>query len=252
MKSEIAGTTMPVLTISLERGEKLISEPGHFAWMSPNIQLTTSAKTAGVQSTFGVLGRAISGGGLFMNEYQALNAPGNVAFAAKIPGNIVEVQIQPGQDYMVHRHGFLCGTEGIELSTGFQRSIGAGIFGGTGIILQRLAGHATAWIELGGEIVSRKLAHGESLNVHPGHVGMFESSVKFDIVKVPGIKNILFGSDGLFLARLTGPGQIWLQTLTLPTLAHALSPYLYMEEKKKDVNLALFGAAASVLKSVLK
>jgi uncharacterized protein (AIM24 family) len=152
-----------------------------------------------------------------------------VAFAAKVPGSTMEVHVAPGSSYMVHRHGFLCGTEGVELSIGFQRSLGAGIFGGEGMILQKIAGSATAWVELGGEIVTYDLKAGESLKVHPGHIGMFESTVNFDITLIPGLKNALFGGDGLFIAQLTGPGKIWLQTLTMPNLAHALVPYLGKE-----------------------
>jgi uncharacterized protein (TIGR00266 family) len=229
MKARITGTTLPVLEIGLEQGDKVISEPGQFSWMSPNISLQTTARTAGAKGIFGVLGRALSGGGLFMNEYQTTGGKGMVAFAAKVPGAIMEVQLTPGKTYLVHRHGFLCGTEGVELAVGFQRSLGAGIFGGDGMILQKLSGNATAWVELGGEIVSYDLAPGESLQVHPGHVGMFEGSVNFDITMIPGLKNALFGGDGLFIARLTGPGKIWLQTLTMPNLAHALLPYMGRE-----------------------
>lgn len=226
MQSKITGTTLPVLQIGLEPGEKIISEPGEFSWMSQNIVLQTSAMSAGAKSLWGVLGRAMAGGGIFMNEYTAQGQQGLVAFAAKVPGTILEVAIPPGQTYMVHRRGFLCGTGGIELSIGFQQSLGAGIFGGDGLILQKVAGNGTAWIELGGEIVTYELAPGESLQVHPGHVGMFDSTINFDITTIRGIKNALFGGDGLFVARLTGPGRVWLQTLTMPNLAHALSPYM--------------------------
>ena len=191
MKAPITGTTLPVLEIGLEQGDKVISEPGQFSWMSPNISLQTTARTAGAKGIFGVLGRALSGGGLFMNEYQTTGGKGMVAFAAKVPGAIMEVQLTPGKTYLVHRHGFLCGTEGVELAVGFQRSLGAGIFGGDGMILQKLSGNATAWVELGGEIVSYDLAPGESLQVHPGHVGMFEGSVNFDITMIPGLKCIV-------------------------------------------------------------
>jgi len=127
---------------------------------------------------------------------------------------------------MIHRHGFLCGTPGIELGAGFQQSLGAGVFGGAGFILQKMAGSGSAWIELGGEIVTYDLAQGETLRVHPGHVGMFEDTVDFEITRIKGIANMLFGGDGIFLAALTGPGRIWLQTLTVSNLAHAIGPFL--------------------------
>src|SRR5271165_271804 len=158
MRARITGTTLPVLEIGLEQGDKIVSEPGQFSWMSPNVNLQTSATAAGAKGFFGVLGRALAGGGLFMNEYQTSGGQGMVAFAAKVPGSIMEVQVNPGQSYLIHRHGFLCGTEGVELTIGFQRSLGAGIFGGEGMVLQRLGGTATAWVELGGEIVTYNLA----------------------------------------------------------------------------------------------
>lgn len=239
MKSKITGTTLPVLEIGLEPGEQIVSEPGRFSWMSPNIVLQTTAMTAGAKGLWGVLGRAISGGGIFMNEYQPSGGRGMVAFAAHVPGQIMELQLAGGRSYMVHRHGFLCGTAGVELGIGFQRSLGAGVFGGEGLVLEKLSGNATAWVELGGEIVSYELAPGESLNVHPGHIGMFETSVSFDITMMRGIKNVLFGGDGLFIARLTGPGKIWLQTLTMPNLAHALLPYI---DKQAGDGIATAGA----------
>jgi uncharacterized protein (AIM24 family) len=147
MKSKITGTTLPVLQIGLEPGDKLISEPGQFSWMSPNVRLSTSARTAGAKSLFGAIGRAIAGGGLFMNEYESAGGQGMVAFAAKVPGSIQEVHVRPGQSYKLHRHGFLCGTQGVELKIAFQRSLGAGIFGGQGLVLQELSGNATAWVE---------------------------------------------------------------------------------------------------------
>lgn len=229
MKARISGTTLPVLEVGLESGDRIVSEPGQFSWMTPNVKLQTTAMTAGARGLWGVLGRALSGGGIFMNEYLTDGSQGMVAFAAKVPGEIVELQVGPGHDYFIHRHGFLCATEGVELTIGFQRSLGAGLFGGDGFVLQKLSGNARAWVELGGEIVTYDLHPGETINVHPGHVGMFEASVNFNLSFIPGIKNMLFGGDGVFIAQLTGPGKVWLQTLTMPNLAHAITPYIARE-----------------------
>ena len=132
MKSKITGTTMPVLEIGLEPGEVIVAEPGEFSWMTDNVRLNTTTQTAGARSFLGALGRALSGGGLFMTEYSAEGGNGVVGFAAKLPGAIVEVPVTPGSTYMIHRHGFVCATHGVELSTGFQRSLGSGLFGGEG------------------------------------------------------------------------------------------------------------------------
>ena len=126
------------------------------------------------------------------------------------------------------------------LPGGFQRSLGSGLFGGDGFIMQKLTGPCSAFVELGGESVAYDLPPGQSIKAHPGHIGMFEDTIAFDIVLMRGITNALFGGDGLFLARLTGPGRVWLQSLTVPGLAHALAPYL----KGGESNAAASGAVA--------
>lgn len=250
MKTKITGTTLPVLEIGLEQGDTIIAEPGEFAWMTESVQLKTTAMTAGAKGLFGVLGRAMSGGGLFMTEYSVNQGQGLIAFAAKVPGQIMQVDVEPGHGYMIHRHGFLCATQGLSLSMGFQKSLGAGIFGGNGFILQHLEGSCNAWVELGGEIVTYDLAAGESIQVHPGHIGMFQDSVTFDMRFMRGISNALFGGDGLFIAHLTGPGKVWLQTLTLPNLAHALQPYMAADTGQTIQAGVAGGVAGSVLKGL--
>ena len=124
---------------------------------------------------------------------------------------------------------FLCATPQIQISVAFQQSLGAGMFGGDGFLLQKLSGQGIAWLELSGELVVRDLQPGETLRVHPGHVGAFQASVSFQVTTVPGIKNMFFGGDGIFLASLTGPGRVWLQTLPIAKLAHAIEKYLPRE-----------------------
>ncbi|WP_029005033.1 TIGR00266 family protein [Azorhizobium doebereinerae] len=232
MRHQITGTTLPVLQVTLAAGETLLAETDRLSWMTNNIALQTTTGAGGGGGIFGAIGRAISGGGLFMTEFTAQGGDGLVALAATVPGNIIEVPVAPQRGFMAHRHGFLAGSSGIEISVGFQQSLGSGVFGGNGFVLQRVAGSGTAFIELGGEIVSYDLAPGQQLLVHPGHVGMFEESVGFNITMIRGVKNILFGGDGLFLAELTGPGKVWLQTLTPSKLAHALEPYLPQAERR--------------------
>ncbi|MDE2483353.1 MAG: AIM24 family protein [bacterium] len=246
MKSKITGTTLPVLEIGLEPGDKIVAEPGEFSWMTENVQLNTTAMTAGTKGIFGAITRALSGGGLFMTEYTS-TGNGLIAFAAKIPGQIHQVDVSPGKEYMIHRHGFLCATEGVQLQMGFQKSLGAGIFGGNGFVLQRLGGTCSAWVELGGEIVTYDLQPGETIQVHPGHIGMFEASVNFDMTFMKGMMNAVFGGDGLFIARLTGPGKVWLQTLTMPNLAHALMPYMGGEQAQQTTQAGVAGGVAGAV-----
>jgi uncharacterized protein (TIGR00266 family) len=226
MQSRILGTTMPAIEFLLEPNEGIISESGELSWMSASIQMQTHTQMGGGGGFFGALKRVAGGGSLFMTEYRAVGATGEVAFATKVPGHIVPVEVGQGREFYIHRHGFLCATDQVTLGVGFQQSLGAGIFGGDGFLLQKVGGYGHAWLELSGEVVVKDLRPGELLRVHPGHVGAFEGSVSFQITRVPGIKNMFFGGDGIFLAALSGPGRVWLQTLPLPKLAQALQAYL--------------------------
>ena len=247
MNHLILGTTLPVLEVQLAPGESIVSVAGQLSWMSQSIDLHTSTAHGGGGGFFGVLKRVAGGGSLFMTEFTAQSAPGFVAFATHVPGQIIPVTVGRGRSYMIHRHGFLCATPGVELSVGFQQSLGAGIFGGDGFLLQRLAGECEAFVELDGEVVPYDLAPGETLRVHPGHVGMFEEGVNFGITRIQGIRNLLFGGDGVFLAQLTGPGRVWLQSLPLANLAHALSPYLHTGGER-----AAETGAGAIIGSVLR
>lgn len=251
MQHEIIGTTMPVLEIQLAPEESVIAVSGELSWMTAAINMTTTTQFGGGSGGFfGAFKRVVGGGSLFMTEYRARGGVGTVAFATKLPGHIVPVEVTGGQTYMIHRHGFVCATPGVELSVAFQQSLGAGIFGGDGFILQKLAGNCHAFIELGGEVVPYDLAAGETLRVHPGHVGMFEASVRFEITRITGIRNMLFGGDGIFLAALTGPGRVWLQTMTVSNLAHALSPYLSRENGSTATQVGTGAVIGSLLRGL--
>jgi uncharacterized protein (TIGR00266 family) len=253
MQHQTVGTTMPVLEITLESGETIVAEAGELGWIGSSIELHTTTAGAGSKGVFGAIRRAVGGGTFFMTEYRAVGAPGLVAFATKVPGQILPIDVSRGRAFFIHRHGFLCATPAVELSVGFQRSLGAGVFGGQGFILQKIGGEGQAWIELDGEVVTYDLAAGETLRVHPGHVGMFEEGVGFDVTMLRGIRNVLFGADGLFLAALTGPGRVWLQSLPLSNLAHALAPYLGREggSSAQGSNVAAAGIAGAVLGGLL-
>jgi uncharacterized protein (TIGR00266 family) len=241
MQARIQGTTMPVLEIDLQPNESVFSESGELSWMTGSIQMATHTQMGGGGGLFGVLKRVAGGGSIFMTEYRAWQYPGTVSFATKVPGHIVPVELGQGPEYLVHRHGFLCATPQVSISVGFQQSLGAGIFGGDGFLLQRIGGVGTAWLELSGELFQKTLAPGEVLRVHPGHVGAFQTTVGFQITMVPGIKNMIFGGDGLFLAELVGPGNVWLQTLPISRLAHQISEYLPQGETRQTAAATVGG-----------
>ncbi|HEY3832058.1 MAG TPA: AIM24 family protein [Acidimicrobiia bacterium] len=227
MEHKIVGTTMPVLEVSLAPGESVVAEGGELSWMTGSVDLHTAASgKAGGKGMLGSLKRSIAGGTFFMTEYTAQGGPGMVAFATKVPGHIKEIDLDGSRQYMVHRHGYLCGTPDVALEIGFQQKLSAGFFGGEGFILQRVSGTGTGWVELDGEVVEYDLGPGETMKVHPGHVGLFDASISFEIERVKGIKNIMFGADSLFLAKLTGPGTVFLQTMPIANLAAAIAPYL--------------------------
>jgi uncharacterized protein (TIGR00266 family) len=250
MQSRIVGTTMPVLEFTLDPNESVISEAGELSWMTSSIQMTTHTQFGGGGGLFGMLRRVAGGGSLFMTEYRAIGGPGGISFATKLPGHIVPVEVGAGNEYMIHRHGFLCATPQIQIGVGFQQSLGAGIFGGDGFLLQHLSGIGTAWIELSGELVVKDLQPGETLRVHPGHVGAFQSCVSFQITMVPGIKNVIFGGDGIFLASLTGPGRIWLQTLPISKLAHKLMEYMPSPGRESAQGAVVGGIVGSILEGM--
>ena len=204
MREELLGTTLPVLEISLDAEESVVAEAGEFSWMTDSIQMSSSP---------------------LLSTYTAVDTTGTIAFASKLPGSILGVDVGPGREYLVHRHGFLAGTPGIRISAGFRQPFSAGIYAGEGLVLQNVSGEGRAWIELAGEVVTRDLAAGESLRVHPGHVGMFTASVAFQVVRVPGIANRYFGGGVHHFAVLSGPGSVWLQSAPAPVLAASLAPF---------------------------
>ena len=230
----VLGTVMPVLQVDLQPGQGLVSPGGEMSWMTPSIQMSTSTAGAGSKGIMGALKRTVAGGGLFLSRYEAEGGPGTVSFAAKLPGEIRPVAIAPDREYLVHRHGFLAGTSDVNLTIGFQQKLGAGVFGGSGFILQRVSGQGTAWVALSGELVEYHLGPGENLRVIPGHVGLFDASMSFEITMVKGVKNMLFGADSIFFASLTGPGMVWLQTMPISQLAHAIEPYLPEAERGEN------------------
>lgn len=235
MKATIAGTTMPVLELTLDPGERIIAEGGDVSWLTPgfDIQTSTAFGSGGKGGFMSGLKRMVGGGQLFLTQYTA-QAPGSfVAFAAQLPGTIREIAIDPQDQFMVQSGAYMASTPDVEVSVGLQKKLGAGIFGGAGVVFQKLAGNGTAWVQLAGEIVEYDLAAGQSLLIHPGHLALYRAEMPLEFASIKGIKNKFFG-DSLFLAQLRGPGHVWLQSMTPAKLAAAIEPYL--PEKSNDNN----------------
>jgi uncharacterized protein (TIGR00266 family) len=221
MHYEISGTVMQTVGIDLGPGESIYSQTNSMAWMSDTIDMHTSMGGG----LFASIKRSFSGGSFFITEFTA-RTPGHIAFAPRFPGSILARRLQAGEYLICRKETFLCAEKSVSLELAWQRRIGAGFFGGEGFILQKVTGPGLVWLDLSGEVVERSLAPNERLLVHAGHVGIQEPSVEFDIQLVPGFRNILFGGEGLYLATLTGPGRVWLQSMPIMNLAEEIGRYL--------------------------
>lgn len=221
MRYDIKGGSFPVVICTLENGEKMITEKGSMAWMTPNMQMETHG--GGIGKMFS---KAFSGESMFQNHYTAKGGPGMIAFTSSFPGNIQVLNITPGHEMIVQKSAFLASEAGVELSIHFQKRLGAGFFGGEGFIMQKLSGNGTAFVEIDGDLIEYNLQPGQKMIVDTGNVAGFEATVQMDIQAVSGAKNVLFGGEGLFNTVLTGPGKIWLQTMPIYSVAGALRPYL--------------------------
>lgn len=222
MQYEIKGDTLPVAICYLERGEQMITESGSMSWMSPDMKMETTSN-GGVGKA---IGRMFSGENFFQNRYTAMGENGMIAYASSFPGEIRAFQIAPGHDLIVQKAGFLAAEATVELSVFFQKKLGAGVFGGEGFIMQRLSGHGTAFVEFDGHIVEYDLLPGQQIVVDTGYLAAMEPTCKMDIKTVPGLKNMVFGGEGLFNTVITGPGHVWLQTMPISNVAGIISRFL--------------------------
>ena len=174
-----------------------------------------------------------------------------MAFASRFPGEIMARELKAGESLICRRETFLCAEKSVSLELAWQQRIGAGFFGGAGFILQKVTGPGVVFLDLSGEVVSKRLGPGERLLVHAGHVGVHDPSVSFDIQVLPGFRNILFGGEGLFLASLTGPGEVHLQSMPILNLAEEIARYMPGGESRGGSNVAGNVAAAGVVGGIL-
>ncbi len=221
MKYEIKGEPMPVVICTLDAGEKMITESGSMVWMSPNMNMETSA--GGLGKAFG---RMFSGENIFQNIYTAQGGPGLIAFGASFPGSIRAIEITPDRPVVCQKASFLAATSGVQLSVFFQNKALSGLFGGEGFIMQKISGSGIAFIEIDGSAVEYRLEAGQRLIVDTGNVAMVDSTVSIDIQRVKGAKNMLFGGEGLFNTVLTGPGNVVLQTMPISNFAATIASVL--------------------------
>jgi uncharacterized protein (TIGR00266 family) len=222
MRYEILGTVLPTLEVYLSNGESMYTESGGMAWMKGNIEMTTNTKGGLMKG----LGRALAGESLFMTTYTSHDPEALIVFTPEAPGKVIDVRLEAGQSLICQKDAFMCAQDTVEMKMHFRKKLGAGFFGGEGFILQQITGPGFAFLEIPGEVREYNLQVGETMKVDPGHIACFEPTVHYDITTVKGLTNVLFGGEGLFLATLSGPGRIWLQSLPLSNLAAKLAKYM--------------------------
>ena len=243
---QIVGTDLQAVICDMVAGERVIAEAGHLLALTDGLQLNTNTG-GGFMS--GVK-RALGGSSFFVNEIVAETA-GRAIFASPSPGHIQELDVSAQSGWFCQPNVFLCSDPGIQIAAAVTQSFGAGLFGGSGFILQSLSGVGKSFIHVGGASIKFELAPGQSIRIETGSLAAFESTITYDIEMVKGLKSILFSGEGLWFAHLKGPGTVYIQSLALPKLAHSLMPYLPSGGTNTNQDLAS-GALGGILGALIR
>lgn len=222
MQYKIDGTVLQALEVHLAQGEAMFTESGGMSWMSEGIDMATNTR-GGLMAG---LGRALAGESLFMTTYTCSAPQGFIVFTPEAPGKVVDIKLEAGQSLICQKDAFMCAETSVQMEMHFRKKLGAGFFGGEGFILQKVTGPGTVFFEIPGEVKGYTLKAGQRIKIDPGHIAMFEPTVQYDIQMVKGITNIMFSGEGLFLATLTGPGRVWMQTMPIANLASKIARYI--------------------------
>ncbi len=219
MNYRIEGGNLPVVIISLDAGESVNCESGSMSWMTSGIEMSTSGGGLGK-----MFGRMVSGESAMINTYTA-NQPGEIAFASSFPGSIKAVELN-GNTILAQKGAYLASFGNVEQSIGVQKNMGGGFFGGEGFIMQKFSGTGIVFLEVDGSAIEYDLAAGQTMIVDTGYTVMMDSTVNLDIQMVKGVKNVLFGGEGLFNTTLSGPGHVILQTMPISSTAMMIYKYI--------------------------
>ena len=220
MQYEIIGGNLPAVLCKLSRGEKIICESGGMSWMDGVFKMETTG--GGAAKMFG---RMFSGESMFTNTYTA-QQDGEIAFASSFPGEILAFNLTPGRSIIAQKKAFLASEAGVDMSVFFQKKLGKGFFGGEGFIMEKFTGSGLVFLEVDGSIKEYTLAPGEKKVMDTGHLVMMEDTCQMDIERITGVKNVLFGGEGLFNTVVTGPGKIVIQTMPMSKTAGVIANYL--------------------------
>ncbi len=219
MTYEILGNTLPVALCRLENGESVVCEKGSMSWMSDKMKMQTNAG-----GSFGkMLTRAVSGESIFQNVYTATGGEGEIAFASSFPGKILAVDVSE-KPIVAQKSAFLACESNVRLDLFFQRKLSVGFFGGEGFIMQKFSGNGIVFLEIDGSCVEYELAAGESMLIDTGYIAAMDETCKIEIEAVKGVGNKLFGGEGFFNTRVSGPGHIWLQSMPKSKLSALYAP----------------------------
>ena len=222
MEYEITGGSFPTVICTLNAGETMKDETGAMAFMTSGIKMETTTGGGLLKG----LGRALSGDTIFLNYFTAETDNQRIAFSACYPGKIMPIHLDGTNTIIGEKNAFLAAEESVDIDIYFKKNLGVGLFGGEGFILQKFTGTGTLFLEIDGEVVEHDLAPGEHLLINQGHIAAMEDTVEFDIERVKGAKNMIFGGEGLFFTKITGPGKVWIQTMPVSKLAEAIIPYI--------------------------
>ncbi|MBN2042672.1 MAG: TIGR00266 family protein [Candidatus Aenigmarchaeota archaeon] len=222
MKYDLQGTTMQILNTELAEGERIVSESGRLVFMSDNVKMDTKMKGG----FWTAIKRKFAGESFFLVEFTPVAGPGIVAFGSEFPGKIIPLNIRRGEAIIAQKDAFLCSETSVTFDATWTRKMGAGFLGGEGLILIKLTGQGLSFFNVGGEVSVIDLKPGQKIRVDTGNLAMFDASVDYSVERVKGVKNIIWGGEGLFLATCTGPGRVWVQSMPVSELAGKLSEYM--------------------------
>ncbi len=242
----IEGHNLQIARVHLKPGQEIYAEAGKMVYKSVNVAWETrmSGNSLG-QKILGAIKRRLMGESIMMTYFHG-QIPGEVGFAGHYPGKIHVFDLAPAQSIFVQRDGFLFAQSSVQLDIALVRKLGAGLLGGEGFILEKLTGPGPVFVHAGGDFVEFNLTPGEQLQVQTGHLVAFEPTVEYDIQTVGSIRTAIFGGEGIFLATLTGPGKVVLQSLTLERLRHELSPSMHGGDEHRPLE-ALGGGVGGVI-----
>ncbi len=241
----IQGDNLQIVRLKLQPGQEVYAEAGKMVYKTSSVQWESrmTGDTLG-QKIWGALKRKVMGESLFLTYFRAAS-PGEVGFAGSYPGRVQAFDLKAGQSVLVQRDSFVCAQSSAQLNVAFVKKLGAGLFGGEGFILERLTGPGTVFIHAGGDFIEFTLGPGETLQVDTGCIVAFDEGVDYDIQFVGGIKTAIFGGEGLFLATLTGPGRVIIQSMTLEKLRQELRPMSAGGDQKNPLEALNIGGIFS-------